>query len=107
MKDVLCFINELDFTDNLDNDYLQKIVEAKMMMVRVFEDHNISKMTHALNIIHERKLSKVIKDLYYRLERTDSLRSVVFCSINFEHLVVTNNEQVVAKSCFKNELLLL
>ena len=107
MKDVLCFINEPNFTDNSDNDYLQKLVEVKKMMVREFDDYNISKMTHALNIIHEIKLSNVNNALDYRFERTDSLRSVVSCLINFKHLVVTNNKQVAAKSCLKNELLLL
>ena len=43
MKDVLCFLNELDFDDELDNDYLEKLVEVKKMMVREFEDYNISK----------------------------------------------------------------
>ena len=33
-------------------------------------------MIHALNIIDEIQLSNVTNDLDYRLERTDSLRSV-------------------------------
>ena len=38
MKDELCFLNELDFADKLDNDYLEKSVEVKKMMVRELED---------------------------------------------------------------------
>ena len=44
-KDVLCFLNGLDFADKLDNDYLENIVEVRKTMVREFEDYNISKMT--------------------------------------------------------------
>ena len=72
MKGVLCFINELDFVDKLDNDYLEKLVEVKKMMVREFEDYNISKMVYALNTIDEIELSNVSNDLDYRLEKTDS-----------------------------------
>ena len=33
MKDVLCFLNELDFAHRLDNDCLEKLVEFKKMMI--------------------------------------------------------------------------
>ena len=38
IKDVLCFLNELDFVDKLYNDNLEKLVEIKKMMIRKFED---------------------------------------------------------------------
>ena len=63
MKDVLCFLNELDFADELDNDYPEKLVEVKKMMVREFEYYNVSKMIYALNITDEIKLSEVINYL--------------------------------------------
>ena len=93
MKDVLCFLNGLEFVDKLDNDYLEKLVEVKKMMVREFEDNITSKMIYPLNTIDEIKLSDVTNDLDYRLERTDSLRSVIFYLISFKHLVDTNNKQ--------------
>ena len=46
-----------------------------------------------LNISDEIKLSDVTNDLDYRIERTESLRSVIFYLISFEHLVDTNNKQ--------------
>ena len=94
MKDVLCFLNELDSVDKLDNDYLEKLVEVKRMMIRAFEDYYIPKMIYALYSIHEIKLSEVTNDLDYLLEKTESLRSVTFCLISFKHLVDTNNIQV-------------
>ena len=33
LNDVLCFLNELDFDDKLDNDYFEKLVEVKKIMV--------------------------------------------------------------------------
>ena len=93
MKDVLCFLSKLDFVDKLDNDYLEKLVEVKKMMVREFEDYNISKMIYALNFIDEIKLSDVTNDLDYALERTDSLRSVIFYVISSKHLVDSINKQ--------------
>ena len=50
-------------------------------------------MIYALKIIDEIKLSDVTNDLDYRLERTDSSRSVIFYSISFKHLVDTNIKQ--------------
>ena len=78
MKDVLCFLNGLDFADNLNNDDFEKLAEVKKVVVREFEGYNISKMIYALNIIDEIKLSDVTNDLDCRLERTDSLESVIF-----------------------------
>ena len=66
MKDVLCLLNELDFDDKLDNDYLEKLVEVKKMMVREFENYNRSKLIYALNIVDEMKLSDVTIVLDYR-----------------------------------------
>ena len=51
MEVVLCFLTELDFADKLDNDSLEKLVEIKKMMVREFEDYNVSKMIYALKFI--------------------------------------------------------
>ena len=93
MKDVLCFLNELDFVDKIDNDYLEKLVEIRKMLVREFEDYNISKMINASNIIDEIELTDVTNDLDHRLERTESLRSVIFYLIGFKHLVDTNDWQ--------------
>ena len=43
MKDVLCFLSELDCVEKLDNYYLEKLVEGRRMKVREFENYNISK----------------------------------------------------------------
>ena len=84
MKDVLCFLNELDFSDKLNKEDHENMAEVKKIVVREFEDYNISKMIYALNIIDEIKLSDVTKDLDCRLQRTESLRSVIFYLISFK-----------------------
>ena len=94
MKDVLSFLNEPDFVIKLDNDYLEILEEVKKMMVREFEDYFISKKIYELNIIDEMKLSDVTNDLDHRLERTDSLRSVIFYLVRFKHLVDSIIKQV-------------
>ena len=62
MIDVLCFLNELDSTDKLDNDCFEKLDEIKRLMVREFEDCNFSKMIYALNIVDEITLSVMTND---------------------------------------------
>ena len=44
MKDVLCFLNKLDFADKLNNDDFEKLAEVKKIVFREFEDYNVSKM---------------------------------------------------------------
>ena len=63
MKDVLCFSNKLHSADKLGNDHPEKLVEVKKMMVREFEDYNISKMIYALNVNDKIKLSNVTNAL--------------------------------------------
>ena len=71
------------------------------MMVREFEDNNISKMIHALNIIKEIKLSEVTNDLDYRIEKIDSLGTVIVYLISFKRL------WILLKSKNKNNNLII
>ena len=90
IRDVLCFLSELDFTDKVDNDCREKMGEVEKTLVRQIEDYNKSKKIYALNIHDEIKLSDVTDDLDHRLKRTDSLRSVIFYLISSKHLADTN-----------------
>ena len=54
---VLCFLNELDFTDRINNDCLENLDGVRRLLVRDFEDCNTPKMINALNIVDEMKLS--------------------------------------------------
>ena len=66
MKDVLCFLNEFDFADKVENDCFEKVVEFKKLMVGVLENYNISKLIYALNNIDDIKLSDVTNDIDHR-----------------------------------------
>ena len=92
MKAVLCFLNELEFTDKLDNDCFEKLDEIKRMVVRKPEDNDLSKMIYALISVDEIKSSDVTDELDHRIKRTDSLRSVIFYLISFKHFVDTNKK---------------
>ena len=70
-----------------DNDCIEKGGENKRMVVRDFEDDTKSKMIYALNNVDEVILSAMTINLDYRLERTDSLRSVILHLISFEQFV--------------------
>ena len=87
------FSKRTGFCRQTSNNCLKKLLNVKKVMVREFEDYNISKILYAFNIIDELKLSGATNDLDHRLERTDSLRSGVFYLISFKHLVDTNNKQ--------------
>ena len=86
IKDVLCFLSEFDFVDKLEYNYPERLNEIKRIIVKEYENYNTSKMIEALNIIDEIKLSDVADDLDYKLERTDSLRNIIFYLVDFKRL---------------------
>ena len=91
IKDVLCFSDELDFTDNMNNDQIEKLRSVKQRLVIEFEDYYVSKLTDALNIIDEKNLLIMVNNLDARLEKTNSQRELVLYLISFKHFVGTND----------------
>ena len=85
------FPNEIDFSDKLDNDQLDKMKQFKKTIVREFEDVILTKMLYTLDIIDDIEISYVINidDVDYRLERTQSFRSNIFYLLSFKQLVDT------------------
>ena len=59
INEIFYFLNELDFADKLSDDQFEKIRLVKKIIVEKFEDTNLSRMLHALNIIDDIKLSYV------------------------------------------------
>ena len=84
---VLYFLKEIHFVDKVDNDCFENLDKVKRMLVIEFEDYDIPKKINALSIVDEIKLSDMVNDLDHMLERTDSLRSVIFQLIGVKHLV--------------------
>ena len=88
LNGILCFLNELDSTDRIDDDHLEKLRCVKQRLVIDFEDYNLSKIIHALNIVNESFLLFITnKHLDSCLEKTNSLRELKFYLISFKHFV--------------------
>ena len=77
------------FSDKLDDDQLEKLKQVKKINLKEFEDTNLSRMLHLLNILDDIELSYVTNnDVFgYRAERTETLRSNIFLLIGFKQLV--------------------
>ena len=73
--EVLYFSNKVDFSDKLDNNQLEKIKQNKKTIVKEFEDINLARLLHTLNILDNIEMSYVINtnNIEYRAERTQSL----------------------------------
>ena len=82
-------LNKIDFSDKLDINQLEKKQVKKS--VKVFEDTNLSRLLHTLNILDDIEMSYVtnIDAIVYRAEKTQSLTCNVFCLVSFKQLVVT------------------
>ena len=98
IKDVLCFLNELDFADEVENDDLEKLREVKSKLVTEFEDYNVSKLAKTLRYVDELFVSHATNDLYSSLMTTNESRETIFYLFSFEHFVNANgkheNEQL-------------
>ena len=68
---------------------LKKIKQVKKTFLIEFEDTNLSRMLHTLNIFDDIEKSYMtnIDDIDYRAERTQSLRSDIFYLLSFKQLV--------------------
>ena len=90
MKNVLRFLNELGFTDNMNDDQIEKLRCIKQRLVFEFEDYNVSKLIYALDIIDEPNILNMVNILNARLEKTNCLREVIFYLISLKHFVDTD-----------------
>ena len=84
MKDVLCCLKELGFTDNINDDQIEKLRCVKQWLVIEFEAYNISKLMDVLNIIDELKILIIVNNLDTRFEKTNSLREHFLFFISFK-----------------------
>ena len=78
MKHVLCFLNELDFTDNIKNDQTEKVRCVKQRLVIEFEEYNVSQLIDALDIIDELNIINMVNNLEARLEKKQALYGNLF-----------------------------
>ena len=74
IRDVLCFLNDFDFTG-----ILEKIRLLKKRLVTEIDNYNVSKMIYARTVVDERYILSVTNILDSRLEITDSVIACIFC----------------------------
>ena len=91
----LYFLNERDFFDKLCDNQLEKMKQVKKTIVKAFEDINLSRLLHTLNLFDGRELSYVANkdDVDYRAERTQSLRCNNFYLTSLKYLVDTKEQE--------------
>ena len=86
--EVLYFLNEIEFCDELDKKQLEKIKRVRETIVKDFEDISLSRMLHTLKILEDIEMSFVTnsENIDYRAERIQSLRSNFFYLVSFKQL---------------------
>ena len=94
-NEIFYFLNEVDISDKLNNDRIDRIKEVKKTVVTEFEVVNLSKMLYVLNINDELKLSYVSNDndIHYRLERIQSLRENIIYLVSLKNVVITEKPE--------------
>ena len=92
MKDVLCFLNRLNFFEKIIGDLVEEMRCKKRRLVIDFGEYSIATMVYALDIINEMIVLIITNELNDFLEKNNSLREKIYYLFSFEHFVVTANE---------------
>ena len=80
VNEILCFSNEIDFIDKINDDCFEKLRCVKQRLVIEFENCNLSKLIYALNIIDEIVMMIMNNNLDSPLEKTskkDMLKTMI------------------------------
>ena len=85
-------LNKLDFTDNINDTDFENLSCVKRILVKEFEDYNISKLIDVLSIVDKLFITLTVGELQDDLIKTDTLREIILYLISFKHFVVSNSE---------------
>ena len=77
VKEILCFLIELGFTDRKNNDHFGTLRCLKQRLFVEFEDCDVLKLIDALNFIDEMNVLFMTINLDFQLEKTNSLRECI------------------------------
>ena len=91
INDVLYYLNQLDFTDKVNNDDFENFRCVKRILVREFEDYNLDKLIQVLCLVDRLMVLTTTGTLDDVLDSTHTLRENIFCLINFKHFVNKND----------------
>ena len=91
-NDVVYYLNKLHFTVNVNDADFENLRCVKTILVKEFEDYNISKKIDVLNIVDNLFITLAVGDLQDRLNKANTLRENIFELVSFEHFVKSNVE---------------
>ena len=92
INDVLHCLNRLDFTANIIDTDFENLRCVKRILVKEFEDYNISKLFDVLITVDNLFITLTVGELQDISIKTDVLRENVLHLISFKHCVVSNSE---------------
>ena len=92
INDVLCYLNKLDFTDNINDTVFGKLKRVKRILLKKFEDYNISKLIDVFSFVDNLFITLTVGELQDIFNKTDALRENSLYLINFKHFVERNVE---------------
>ena len=90
--DILYYLKKLDFTDKVKNDDFENLRFVKRILVKEFEDYNISKLIDVLSFVDNFFVTITVGERQDVLIKTDNLREIIFYLISFTHFVKCNSE---------------
>ena len=82
-NDVLYYLNKLDFTDILNDTDFENLRCGKRILVKEFEDYNLSKLVDVLSIVDKLFIKLTVGELQRILNKTGTLRGNILYLINF------------------------
>ena len=90
--DILYYLNKLDFTDNVKNDDFENLRCVKRILVKEFEDYNLSKIINVLSFVDNLFITLTVGERQDILKKTDTLRENFLYLVSFKHFVKSNSE---------------
>ena len=73
MKDVICFLNRLDFNGKIKSDLIEELRCIKQQLVIEFGDYNTATVIYALDIPDEMIVLIITNELNARLDKKNTL----------------------------------
>ena len=72
--DVLYYLNKFDFTDKINDDDFENLKCVKRILMKEFEDYNVSKPIVVLSIVDNTFITLTVGGLQDVLNKTNTLR---------------------------------
>ena len=89
--DELYYLNKLYFTDKINDDF-ENLRCVKRIIVKEFEDYNVSKLIDVLIIVENLFIKLTVGELQDILNKRDTLRENILNLISFKHFVESNGK---------------